>query len=64
MKKIMKSLALVALLVSTFVFGANAQNQTQHGKNKLKAILTADQQAMLKQINKNTKRPLMLSELP
>ena len=49
MKKIMKSLALIALLVSAFVFGAHAQTQASHEKGKFKAILTADQQAMLKQ---------------
>jgi hypothetical protein len=49
MKKIMKSLALVALLVFAFVFGAHAQTQAGNVKNKFTTILTADQQAMLKQ---------------
>lgn len=55
MKKIMKSLALVALLVSAFVFGANAQTKTDSAKHKLKAILTADQRAMLKENKKKHK---------
>lgn len=55
MKKILKSLTLVACLLSAFVFGAHAQTQAGHVKQQFKSILTADQQAMLKQ-NKQKRR--------
>lgn len=60
MKKIMKAITLIALLVSVFTFGASAQTKAGHGQNKLKAILTADQQATLKE-NKKKHREAALA---
>jgi Spy/CpxP family protein refolding chaperone len=53
MKKIIRSFAIVALMVSAFAFGANAQ--TQHGRAKLKAILTTEQLATFKENHKKHK---------
>ncbi|MBS7566309.1 hypothetical protein KHS38_18015 [Mucilaginibacter sp. Bleaf8] len=57
MKKLLKSIMMVAVLATATVAGANAQTKTHavhakadsiHFRSKLKAILTPEQQAMLK----------------
>ncbi|MFD1256237.1 hypothetical protein ACFQ3S_05470 [Mucilaginibacter terrae] len=47
MKKIIRSLAAVALLVSAVAFGANAQTTDTTHKHKFATVLTAQQQAVL-----------------
>jgi Spy/CpxP family protein refolding chaperone len=49
MKKIIRSLAAVALLVSAVAFGANAQTADTTHKHKFATVLTAQQQAVLKE---------------
>jgi Spy/CpxP family protein refolding chaperone len=49
MKKIIRSLAAVALLVSAVAFGANAQTADTTHNHKFATVLTTQQQAVLKE---------------
>lgn len=73
MKRLMKSLPIVALMVSAFMFNADAQTAQKHHRvhaaadslkaghrfEKLKAILTTDQQALLQENHKKQKAAMI-----